>query len=77
MEIVNAMFENLFSQFWVIIKTINSTNILKEALNDIVIVRPLPIGTTISEKVEKDWAHFFGITIKEQQAEQLQREFLS
>lgn len=77
------------------IKTTISANVLEEALNGTVTVRPLPIGTSVSGKVilalyhsatvlilvyhfylfcdflqvEKQCAHFFGVTINEQQAE--------
>ncbi|KAK2458756.1 chaperone protein dnaJ [Trifolium repens] len=51
---VNTMFAALFSKLGVPIKTT---------------VRPLPIGTSISGKVEKQCSHFFGVTITEQQAE--------
>ncbi|KAE8716492.1 Chaperone protein dnaJ 15 [Hibiscus syriacus] len=51
------------------IKTTISANVLEEALNGTVTVRPLPIGTSISGKVEKQCAHFFGVTISDEQAE--------
>ncbi|KAK7299928.1 hypothetical protein RJT34_10757 [Clitoria ternatea] len=50
-------------------KTTISANVLKEALNGTATVRPLLIGTSVSGKVEKQCAHFFGVTIDEQQAE--------
>ncbi|XP_028757889.1 chaperone protein dnaJ 15 isoform X2 [Neltuma alba] len=66
---VNTMFAALFSKLGVPIKTTISANVLEEALNGTVTVRPLPIGTSVSGKVEKQCAHFFGVTITEQQAE--------
>ncbi|KAK4409625.1 Chaperone protein dnaJ 15 [Sesamum angolense] len=50
-------------------ETTISANVLEEALNGTVTVRPLPIGTSVSGKVEKQCAHFFGVTISEEQAE--------
>ncbi|GAV59983.1 DnaJ domain-containing protein [Cephalotus follicularis] len=66
---VNTMFAALFSKLGVPIKTTVSANVLEEALNGTVTVRPLPIGTSVSGKVEKQCAHFFGVTINEQQAD--------
>ncbi|KAF3431895.1 hypothetical protein FNV43_RR26631 [Rhamnella rubrinervis] len=66
---VNTMFAALFSKLGVPIKTTISANVLEEALNGTVTVRPLPIGTSVSGKVDKQNAHFFGVTINEQQAE--------
>ncbi|RYQ93610.1 hypothetical protein Ahy_B09g099868 isoform E [Arachis hypogaea] len=68
---VNTMFAALFSKLGVPIKTTISANVLEEALNGTVTVRPLPIGTSVSGKlqVEKQCAHFFGVTINEEQAE--------
>ncbi|KAF5442373.1 hypothetical protein F2P56_035036 [Juglans regia] len=66
---VNTMFAALFSKLGVPIKTTISANVLEEALNGTVTVRPLPIGTAVSGKVDKQCAHFFGVTINEQQAE--------
>ncbi|XP_042503264.1 chaperone protein dnaJ 15-like [Macadamia integrifolia] len=66
---VNTMFAALFSKLGVPIKTTISANVLEEALNGTVTVRPLPIGTSVSGKVEKQCAHFFGVTINEQQAQ--------
>ncbi|KAL8470702.1 hypothetical protein ACS0TY_033321 [Phlomoides rotata] len=65
---VNTMFAALFSKLGVPIKTTISANVLEEALNGTVTVRPLPIGTSVSGKVEKQCAHFFGVTISEEQA---------
>ncbi|CAH2066147.1 unnamed protein product [Thlaspi arvense] len=66
---VNTMFAALFSKLGVPIKTTVSANVLEEAMNGTVTVRPLPIGTSVSGKVDKQCAHFFGVTISEQQAE--------
>ncbi|KAJ0242866.1 Chaperone protein dnaJ 15 [Hirschfeldia incana] len=66
---VNTVFAALFSKLGVPIKTSVSANVLEEAMNGTVTVRPLPIGTSVSGKVEKQCAHFFGVTISEQQAE--------
>ncbi|KAL7001114.1 Chaperone protein dnaJ 15 [Sarracenia purpurea var. burkii] len=66
---VNTMFAALFSKLGVPIKTTISANVLEEALNGTVTVRPLPIGASVSGKVEKQCAHFFGVTISEEQAE--------
>ncbi|KAL2546407.1 Chaperone protein dnaJ 15 [Forsythia ovata] len=66
---VNTMFAALFSKLGVPIKTTISANVLEDALNGTVTVRPLPIGTSVSGKVEKQCAHFFGVTINEEQAE--------
>ncbi|KAF7827795.1 chaperone protein dnaJ 15 [Senna tora] len=66
---VNTMFAALFSKLGVPIKTTISANVLEEALNGTVTIRPLPIGTSISGKVEKQCAHFFGVTINEQHAQ--------
>ncbi|KAK3421663.1 hypothetical protein EUGRSUZ_G02304 [Eucalyptus grandis] len=57
------------SKLGVPIKTTISANVLEEAINGTVTVRPLPIGTSVSGKVDKQCAHFFGVTINEQQAE--------
>ncbi|KAI3871805.1 hypothetical protein MKW92_038554 [Papaver armeniacum] len=66
---VNTMFAALFSKLGVPIKTTVSATVLEDALNGTVTVRPLPIGTSVSGKVEKQCAHFFGVTISEQQAQ--------
>ncbi|KAK3442732.1 hypothetical protein EUGRSUZ_B02999 [Eucalyptus grandis] len=66
---VNTVFAALFSKLGVPIKTSISATVLEEALNGTVTIRPLPIGTSVSGKVEKQCAHFFGVTINEQQAE--------
>ncbi|GMH27493.1 hypothetical protein Nepgr_029336 [Nepenthes gracilis] len=66
---VNTMFAALFSKLGVPIKTTISANILEEALNGTMTVRPLPIGTSVNGKVDKQCAHFYGVTINEEQAE--------
>ncbi|KAK9676216.1 hypothetical protein RND81_11G062200 [Saponaria officinalis] len=66
---VNTMFAALFSKLGVPIKTTISANVLEEALNGTVTIRPLPIGTSVSGKVDKQCAHFFGVTISDEQAE--------
>ncbi|KAL9266782.1 Chaperone protein dnaJ 15-like protein [Drosera capensis] len=66
---VNTMFAALFSKLGVPIKTTVSANVLEEALNGTVTVRPLPIGTSVSGKVDKQAAHFFAVTITEEQSE--------
>uniref|UniRef100_A0A1D1Z8W5 Chaperone protein dnaJ 15 n=1 Tax=Anthurium amnicola TaxID=1678845 RepID=A0A1D1Z8W5_9ARAE len=66
---VNTMFAALFSKLGVPIKTTVSATVLEEALSGTVTVRPLPLGTSVSGKVEKQCAHFFGVTINEQQAQ--------
>ncbi|XP_024388789.1 chaperone protein dnaJ 15 isoform X1 [Physcomitrium patens] len=66
---VNTMFAALFSKLGVPIKTTISATVLEEALNGTVTIRPLPLGRPVNDKVEKQGAHFFGITISEAQAE--------
>ncbi|XP_078428514.1 chaperone DnaJ-domain superfamily protein [Wolffia australiana] len=66
---VNTMFAALFSKLGVPIKTTVSATVLEEALNGTVTVRPLPLGTSVSGKAEKQSAHFFGVTINELQAQ--------
>ncbi|MFS8028831.1 putative DnaJ domain, Chaperone J-domain superfamily [Helianthus anomalus] len=65
---VNTMFAALFSKLGVPIKTTISANVLEEALSGTVTVRPLPLGTSVNGKVEKQCAHFFSVTISEEQA---------
>lgn len=57
------------SKLGVPIKTTISATVLEEALNGTVTIRPLPLGRPVNDKVEKQGAHFFGITISEAQAE--------
>ncbi|CAL9040011.1 unnamed protein product [Musa banksii] len=66
---VNTMFAALFSKLGVPIKTTIAANVLEEALNGTVTVRPLPLGTSSNGKVEKQCAHFFSITINDHQAQ--------
>ncbi|KAG1368143.1 putative Chaperone protein dnaJ 15 [Cocos nucifera] len=66
---VNTMFAALFSKLGVPIKTTISATVLEEALNGTVTVRPLPIGTSVNGKVDKQCAHFFGVTIIDEQAQ--------
>ncbi|XP_062159913.1 chaperone protein dnaJ 16-like [Alnus glutinosa] len=65
---VNTMFAALFSKLGVPIKTTVSATVLEEALNSVVTIRPLPLGQPISKKVEKQSAHFYSVTITEEEA---------
>ncbi|XP_042388506.1 chaperone protein dnaJ 15-like [Zingiber officinale] len=65
----NTMFAALFSKLGVPIKTTISATVLEEALNGTITIRPLPLGTSFNGKVDKQCAHFFGITINNQQAQ--------
>ncbi|KAK4785038.1 hypothetical protein SAY86_001727 [Trapa natans] len=65
---VNTMFAAIFSKLGVPIKTTVSATVLEEALNGVVTVRPLPLGQPISKKVEKQCAHFYSVTITEEEA---------
>ncbi|KAF2302463.1 hypothetical protein GH714_036436 [Hevea brasiliensis] len=65
---VNTMFAALFSKLGVPIKTTVSATVLEEALNGVVSIRPLPLGQPISRKVEKQCAHFYSVTITEEEA---------
>ncbi|RWR82219.1 chaperone protein dnaJ 15 [Cinnamomum micranthum f. kanehirae] len=66
---VNTVFAALFSKLGVPIKTTVSTTVLEEALSGLITIRALPLGTSVSGKVEKQNAHFFSVTINEQQAQ--------
>ncbi|KAK1269082.1 Chaperone protein dnaJ 15 [Acorus gramineus] len=66
---VNTMFAALFSKLGVPIKTTISATVLEEALSGVVTVRPLRLGTSVTGKVEKQCAHFYGVTISDQQAQ--------
>ncbi|WOL17586.1 chaperone protein dnaJ 15-like [Canna indica] len=66
---VNTMFAALFSKLGVPIKTTISATVIEEALSGTVAVRPLPLGTSITGKVDKQCAHFYGVTIHDQQAQ--------
>ncbi|KAG8500637.1 hypothetical protein CXB51_004454 [Gossypium anomalum] len=65
---VNTMFAALFSKLGVPIKTTVSATVLEEALNGAVSIRPLQLGQPISRKVEKQCAHFYSVTITEDEA---------
>ncbi|KAG6479093.1 hypothetical protein ZIOFF_062552 [Zingiber officinale] len=65
---VNTMFAALFSKLGVPIKTTVSATVLEEALNGLVSVLPLPLGQSISRKVEKQAAHFYSVEITEREA---------
>ncbi|KAF3431336.1 hypothetical protein FNV43_RR26067 [Rhamnella rubrinervis] len=65
---VNTMFAALFSKLGVPIKTTVSATVLEEALNGLVTIRPLPLGQPVSKKVEKQCAHFYSVTITEEEA---------
>ncbi|KAI7739991.1 hypothetical protein M8C21_004406 [Ambrosia artemisiifolia] len=65
---VNTMFAALFSKLGVPIKTTISANVLEEALNGTITVKSLPLGSSISGKVDKQSAHFFDVTVSEEQA---------
>ncbi|KAK9115022.1 hypothetical protein Syun_021819 [Stephania yunnanensis] len=66
---VNTMFAALFSKLGVPIKTTISATVTEEALNGTITIKPLPIGTSVSGKVDKQSAHFFGVTITDEQAQ--------
>lgn len=65
---VNTMFAALFSKLGVPIKTTVSATVLEEALNGLVTIRPLPLGHYVSKRVEKQCAHFYSVTITEEEA---------
>ncbi|KAJ9187604.1 hypothetical protein P3X46_003037 [Hevea brasiliensis] len=65
---VNTMFAALFSKLGVPIKTTVSATVLEEALNGVVSIHPLPLGQPLSRKVEKQCAHFYSVTITEEEA---------
>ncbi|GAA0178666.1 chaperone [Lithospermum erythrorhizon] len=65
---VNTMFAALFSKLGVPIKTTVSATILEEALNGMVSVQPLPLGLPFYRKVEKQSAHFYSVSITEEEA---------
>ncbi|KAF3771561.1 Chaperone protein dnaJ 15 [Nymphaea thermarum] len=66
---VNTMFAALFSKLGVPIKTTVSASVLEEALNGTVTIRPLQVGSSSSSKVEKQQAHFYSVSINDQQAQ--------
>ncbi|KAI5077104.1 hypothetical protein GOP47_0006928 [Adiantum capillus-veneris] len=65
---VNTMFVALFSKLGVPIKTTVSPVVLQEAINGTVTVRPLPLGRPVNDRVERQVAHFYGVTISREQA---------
>lgn len=65
---VNTMFAALFSKLGVPIKTTVSATVLEEALNGMVTIRPLPLGQPLFKKVERQCAHFYSVTITEEEA---------
>ncbi|GMH01656.1 hypothetical protein Nepgr_003495 [Nepenthes gracilis] len=62
------MFAAIFSKLGVPIKTTVSATVLEEALNGMVQICPLPLGQPLSGKVEKHCAHFYSVTITEEEA---------
>ncbi|OVA14360.1 DnaJ domain [Macleaya cordata] len=65
---VNTMFAALFSKLGVPIKTTVSATVLEEALNGMVTIHSLQMGQPLLNKVEKQCAHFYSVTITEQEA---------
>ncbi|XP_044489602.1 chaperone protein dnaJ 16-like [Mangifera indica] len=65
---VNTIFAAFFSKLGVPIKTTVSAAVLEEALNGMVTIRPLLLGQPITRKVEKQCAHFYSVTITEEEA---------
>ncbi|KAK9151599.1 hypothetical protein Syun_009908 [Stephania yunnanensis] len=45
------------------IKTSISATVTEEALNGTITIKPLPIGTSVSGKVDKQSARFIGVTV--------------
>ncbi|XP_043704904.1 chaperone protein dnaJ 16-like isoform X2 [Telopea speciosissima] len=66
---VNTMFAALFSKLGVPIKTAVSATVLEEALNGMVTIHQLQLGKPLFKKVEKQCAHFYSVTITEQEAQ--------
>ncbi|KAI9071515.1 hypothetical protein K1719_046523 [Acacia pycnantha] len=66
---VNTMFAALFSKLGVPIKTTVSATVLEEALKGAVIIHPLPLGMPISKRVEKQCAHFYSVTLSEEEVQ--------
>ncbi|RVX10433.1 Chaperone protein dnaJ 16 [Vitis vinifera] len=66
---VNTMFAALFSKLGVPIKTTVSATVLEDALNGVVTVRPLTLGQPVVKKVEKQCAHFYSVTLTEEEAQ--------
>ncbi|KAH7422577.1 hypothetical protein KP509_12G015200 [Ceratopteris richardii] len=65
---MHTMFAALFSKLGVPIKTSISPYVLEEAIKGTVTIRPLPLGRPVNDRVEKQAAHFFGVTLTEEQA---------
>ncbi|XAR65016.1 hypothetical protein NMG60_11008954 [Bertholletia excelsa] len=63
---VNTMFAALFSKLGVPIKTTVSATVLEEALNGVVTIRPLSLGQPLYRKVEKQCAHFYSVSLTEE-----------
>ncbi|KAI3796006.1 hypothetical protein L1987_38667 [Smallanthus sonchifolius] len=66
---MNTMFAAIFSKLGVPIKTTVSATLLEEALNGSVIVEQIALGQPVVRKVEKQGAHFYSVTITEQEAQ--------
>ncbi|GAB4839863.1 Chaperone protein dnaJ 16 [Ancistrocladus abbreviatus] len=66
---VNTMFAAIFSKLGVPIKTTVSATVLEEALNGTVNIRPLLLGQPLFKKVEKQCAHFYSVTITEEEVQ--------
>ncbi|XP_020891611.1 chaperone protein dnaJ 39 isoform X1 [Arabidopsis lyrata subsp. lyrata] len=66
---VNTIFAALFNKLGVQIKTTVSANLLGEALNGTVTTLPLMVGQVVSRKVEKQSAHFYSVTLTEEEAQ--------
>ncbi|CAN8244604.1 unnamed protein product [Cochlearia groenlandica] len=66
---VNTIFAALFNKLGVQIKTTVSASLLEEALNGKVTTLPLTVGQVVSRKVEKQSAHFYSITLTEEEAQ--------
>ncbi|GFP96156.1 chaperone protein Dnaj 16 [Phtheirospermum japonicum] len=66
---VNTMFAAIFSKLGVPIKTTVSATVLEEALNGSVTIRPLLLGQSSCRKVEKQSAHFYSVTITEEESQ--------
>ncbi|EFH64917.1 hypothetical protein ARALYDRAFT_894601 [Arabidopsis lyrata subsp. lyrata] len=66
---INSAYRNLsLNNLGVPIKTSVNANVLEEARNGNFTLKPLPIGTSVSGKVDKQHADFFRVTISEEQA---------
>ncbi|CAL5421411.1 unnamed protein product [Camellia sinensis] len=65
---VNTMFAALFSKLGVPIKTAVSATVLEEALNGAVLIHPLPLEQPVRRKVDKQCAHFYSVSITEEEA---------